>query len=69
MRLTTIDEVMNANASKAPWTAKELVLTLVAIAMQMQSKHKIGALPLVDQTVGRNKLKPSQPYHIPIDSN
>ena len=43
-RMVTIDEIINANASKM-WCQK-LMLTLAAIATQMQHKRIKGALAL-----------------------
>ena len=43
-RMTTVDEIINANASKVPWEGKQLTLMLAAVATQMQHECIKGAL-------------------------
>ena len=37
--MAAVDEIINANTSKAPWKAKTLVLMLATTAMQMQCER------------------------------
>ena len=37
-RMTTVDDIINASTSKAPWKENKLTLTLIANATQMQKR-------------------------------